>query len=257
MKAQEKEKKNKRRGLIVTFLFHGVLIAIALIPYTQYIYETESTDIELAENQPKKIYTELNTEVVMSHTTSNSSSRSSSQPLPTTEPDPKPSAEEPKEVVTEENIVTETVVVPETPNNNENFIPIPLPFPFPYFGNPNGNGNGGNGNGNENLGGNGNGDHGNGTWGNDNGNGKFSRKVISRPEAELKTITKKRGTMVIRLAIDRDGKVLDSKYMKELSSIKEDKLGKTTAKVALKYKFDRDYKVAEIQYCNITIIFEE
>jgi hypothetical protein len=259
MKKQEKEKKNKKRGLIITFFVHGALIALALLPISQYLNE-DLTDIELmADAKPEKIYTELNTEIMLSNETSRSSSRATAKPMSHPKPKPEPTpAPEPKEVVTDNSFEIVPIAVPEIPNNNENLNPAPpTPNPLPNPGTLSNSTSNGNGTIGEIIGDVGNGDHGNGIWGNDNGSGKFSRKVVSRPEAELKKLTKQRGTMVIRLAIDRDGKILDSKYMKDLSSIKHDNMGNAAAKIARKYKFDRDYKVAEIQYCNITIVFEQ
>lgn len=259
MKKQEKEKKNKKRGLIITLFVHGALIALALLPISQYLNE-DLTDIQLmTDAKPEKIYTELNTEIILSNETNKSSSRATAKPMshpePNIEPTPVP---EPKEVETDNSFEIMPIAVPEIPNNNENFNPAPpTPNPSPNpatLSNSTSNGNGTKG---DIIGEVGNGNHGNGIWGNDNGSGKFSRKVISSPEAELKKMTKKSGSLVIRLAIDRDGKILDSKYLKDLSSIKHDNMGNAVAKISRKYRFDRDYTVAEIQYCNITIIFKQ
>ena len=122
MAKQEKEKKEKKRALFVTLFFHGILVAIALIPITQYMQEDKSS-IELAEEAvPKKIYTELKTEVIMSNNNNRSSSRSGEKPLPTTDPKPPAPQEDPKLVVFDDNIKAEPVPTPETPNNNDNIL---------------------------------------------------------------------------------------------------------------------------------------
>jgi hypothetical protein len=232
--------------MFFAMLFSGVAIAVTIMPFTQYILQ-ETMDIELLDLPDEKIYTEIPTEFIISNTTSHSSRSNAApkeDPKPEIKPEPTP---DPKEVVTDDNIKEEPVPTPPTPNNNENINPAP-PTPAPNPSNNNSSNNNGNSNGNSN-------NNGNDIWGNDNGDSKFSRKVLAHPE-ELKKLTKEKGTVVIRIAVNRDGKVVGTKYMKELSSIKHEKLGKAAAYYSKKYRFERDYKMPEVQYCNITLVFK-
>lgn len=255
MNAQEK--KIRKKSMLYTFYFNAALLIIALIPFSRYIQQ-ENTEIVLMEfAEDEKIYTELNTEVIMSDESSRSASSGDAKPLESPDPKPDPApAPESKEVVTDNNIIAQEIAIPEIPNNNENVNPAPGPQISEHIAAANSTTNG-NGILDNSFGNTGNGINGNGIWGNDTGDGKFRRKVTSRPEADLKKLNKHEGSVVIRLAIDREGKIVGSKYMIELSSIKNESLGKAAAKIAKKYKFDKDYTVPEIQYCNITIIFEK
>jgi outer membrane biosynthesis protein TonB len=246
-----KEKKNKKRGLIFAFFFNAVLVALLAIPMIQSM-DNEDPGLEIAEIEEQKIYTELPTEFEISpEENSNASSRPDPAPKsePEPEPDPQPAPEEePKEVVVDENSEEIPVPTPETPNDNEDIKPAPpKPAPDPKPSpNTNTNGNGSspiNSNGNSNV------------WSDDNGNGKFSRKVIHRDD-RIKGLTKEHGTIVIRLAVDPYGRVVGAKYQKNLSSIKHDKLANAVMHYLKNYKFSRDYKVTKTQYCNFTITFD-
>lgn len=246
MTAQEREKKNKKKGMMFAVLFSVASVVATIIPFTQYIAQ-QAMDIELLDLLDEKIYTEIPVDFVISNTTSHSS-RSNAAPKQDPKPEPKPEPQpDPKEVVTDDNIKEEPVPTPPTPNNNENINPVP-PTPAPNPNSNNSSNSNGSNQGNSN-------NNGNDIWGNDNGESKFSRKVLQHPE-ELKKLTREKGTVVIRIAVNRDGKVVDTKYMKEISSIKHDKLGKAAAHFAKKYRFERDYKVPEVQYCNITLVFD-
>ena len=255
MTAQEKAIKNK--SMRYTFYFNAALIIIALIPFSRYIHEKNTEIVLMEELEGEKIYTELNTEVIMSNETSTSASSADAKPMESPDPKPDPApAPESKEVVTDNNTTAPEIAIPDVPNNNENINLNPGPQISEFIGTANSNTNG-NGILDNSFGNAGSGTEGNGIWGNDNGDGKFRRKVISRPEADLKKLNKHAGTVVVRLAIDRDGKILGTKFLIDSSSIKNESLGKAAAKIAKKYKFDKDYSAPEIQYCNITIIFEK
>lgn len=252
MANQEREKKNKRKGMLFAFFFAASIVAFAIFPFTQLIYPETTPEIELTDlEEPEKVFTELPTEFEITDSEENRSSRPEPKPKDTPDPQPDPEPEpEPKEVVTDDNIQEEPVPQPDQPNHNENINPAP-PEPSP---NPNPNSNSGsqtNGNGNSNNPSNGNGD----IWSDDNGKGKFTRKVIQRDE-RIKKLIKQRGTIVVRVAVDRDGRVKASEYQKGLSSIKHDRMGRVAEYYAKNYRFERDYKVAKTQYCNLTFIFE-
>jgi len=251
MANQENEKKNKKKGLLFAFFFTGSLIVLAVFPFRQIIQSTQLASLEMMElDEPEQKFTELPTDFEITNSEENRSSRPEPKPMDVPEPTPEPSPqEEPKEVVTDDNVETDPIPQPETPNNNENINPappIPSPVPAPTTGGSTTNGNGA-----SDSPSNGKGD----VWSDDNGQGRFTRKVTKRDD-RIKKLTKKEGTIIVRVAVNRDGRVTAAKYQYAKSTIKHKKMGRAAEHYAKNYRFERDYKVAKTQYCDLTFVFD-
>ncbi len=84
--------------------------------------------------------------------------------------------------------------------------------------------------------------------------GLFGRPVVYRPD--IKSLTEKNGKIRVELCVNRDGKVVSTKYMKQGSTIKDERLIKNALIMAKKYRFDRDY-TAPAKHCGeLTFVFE-
>ncbi len=84
------------------------------------------------------------------------------------------------------------------------------------------------------------------------GDGLLSRKVIHR--ANLDKLIKKSGKMVINLCVNRDGKVIYSEVNKDRSTITDPDLLKLAELTAAKYRYEKDYTVAERQCGTLSFI---
>jgi len=88
-----------------------------------------------------------------------------------------------------------------------------------------------------------------GDSGNDfDGDGLLTRKVIHR--ANLSSLIQETGKIVINLCVNRDGKVIFSKADRDRSTITDLALLKQAESTASKYRYEKDYTVAEKQ-CGI------
>ena len=77
------------------------------------------------------------------------------------------------------------------------------------------------------------------------GDGLLTRKVIYR--ASLNEIMKETGKIVINLCVNRDGAVVFSEVDEERTTIKNPLLMKKAEMIIAKYRFEKDYTVAEKQ----------
>lgn len=84
------------------------------------------------------------------------------------------------------------------------------------------------------------------------GNGLLTRKVVYR--ASLTEIIKKSGKIVINLCVNRDGKVTYSKIDKKLSTIRDPLILKKAEFAAQRYRYEKDYSVAERQCGRLSFI---
>jgi len=86
------------------------------------------------------------------------------------------------------------------------------------------------------------------------GDGLFNRKVIYR--ADVKKVTSEEGKIVIDLCVNRDGRVVYSKFNKAASSIKTTSVIRKALDVAQQYRFEKDYTAPDKQCGKLTFIFE-
>ena len=86
------------------------------------------------------------------------------------------------------------------------------------------------------------------------GDGLFNRKVVYR--ADVKSVTKEEGKIVIDLCVNRDGRVVYSKFNKSASTIKTMSVIRKALSVAQQYRFERDYTAPDKQCGKLTFIFE-
>ncbi len=86
------------------------------------------------------------------------------------------------------------------------------------------------------------------------GDGLFNRKVVYR--ADVKKVTKEEGKIVIDLCVNRDGRVVYSKYNKAASTIRTTSVLRKALEVAQQYRFERDYTAPDKQCGKLTFIFE-
>ncbi len=86
------------------------------------------------------------------------------------------------------------------------------------------------------------------------GDGLFNRKVIYR--ADVKSVTKEEGKIVIDLCVNRDGRVVYSKFNKGASSIKTMSVIRKAMDIAQQYRFEKDYTAPDKQCGKLTFIFE-
>jgi hypothetical protein len=85
------------------------------------------------------------------------------------------------------------------------------------------------------------------------GDGVITRRVIHREN--ITQIAKVSGKVVLRVAIDRAGKVTYVAYMPEKSTITDDDLIKRASHLAAKYRYEADYKAPKREWGELTFIF--
>ncbi len=84
------------------------------------------------------------------------------------------------------------------------------------------------------------------------GDGLLTRKVIHR--ANLNNLIKETGKIVINLCVNRDGKVIFSQADKKNSTIADPVLLKKAESTASKYRYEKDYTVAEKQCGKLSFV---
>lgn len=96
---------------------------------------------------------------------------------------------------------------------------------------------------------------GNGSGGDDfRGDGLLTRKVIRR--ANVESLIKEPGRMVINLCVNRDGAVIFSEVNERMTTLTDKKLLKDAEYTATKYRYEKDYTAAERQCGRLTFIIE-
>ncbi|MEM8909010.1 MAG: hypothetical protein AAGD05_14280 [Bacteroidota bacterium] len=86
------------------------------------------------------------------------------------------------------------------------------------------------------------------------GDGIFNRKVIYR--ADVKKITKEEGKIVVNLCINQDGRVVYAKLNDDLSTIETPSVLRKAIRVATDYRFERDRSAPRKQCGKLTFLFE-
>ncbi len=89
-------------------------------------------------------------------------------------------------------------------------------------------------------------------WGEVTGEGIFSRRVIYR--ADVRKITEEEGKIVIRLCINRDGRVVFAQN-DDATTISDPAIVRKAIQLTTKYRFERDYTAPEKQCGKLTYIF--
>lgn len=261
---EQKEEKNKKRGLYITIGFHVVLVALAFFPIMNAIQEAaeEPHTIELVSAQDLKDNAVEFVANAETKTRKNSSTRQESSPTVTpvpskVTPEPEPT---PQEVV-EETLPTEVVEDVEAPviTPSEVVSPTPVVNNTPTkvetqtttkTTNSNTKGttiqSGGNATNNTSN----SGDGGNAE---DMQEGVFGRKVTQRPN--IKGLTKTSGKIVIKVCVSQEGTVIAAQYVQSLSTITDPTQVANAVRAAKRYKFDVDYTSPKKQWGKLSFIF--
>lgn len=252
MKREEEEKKNKRRGLLIAFFLHVVLIGLALFPFMRYSLQqdvplTEAVDnimvfdFSRKEGASAKARSEPKQEMAKKSPAPASAELFKIEPLPvpevitTSTPEkiklPEPSMPEVKEVPqAESTVVDATEAVDPSPSTSENAT-NDAPSGDNQTGTSATSGE------TDAIEGEGKGSRYDGL--DLSGNGVLTRKVITR--ANLEEIVRQNGVFVVNICVNQRGIVVGAKYNEELSSINEPDLIRRAIDAALKYRFEVDH----------------
>lgn len=271
MKSTNKSKvegNNKRKGILTTIGWHAAIVAFALIPFMSM----NSMDEDKKEEQVSEIVIDFRANEA---STVKSSKPKASQappktnpkpaetkpkPKPTPKPTPKPKPK-PKPIVTVPK--PDVAPVPKSTEVAEKPDPAPekpaevaKPEPikgasFPSETTPAAE--------KPSEGTQGKGEApGASTDGEDaedyDGEGIFGRKVIFRPD--IKDMTQKNGRIVVKICVNREGRVMNATYTQRGSTITDSELVQLAERSAKKYKFNKDYTAPNKQCGKITFIFK-
>ncbi len=256
MKQAQAEQKVSRKGRMISFFFHSVIILLAVIPFMSY---KEKDDIQLEDGVQIMLFDfsqregasaeaspELEAETVKKAPAQAEAEQFEVESLPvpvviiaeTVEPVVLPEAKMPteKKVDKPETGVVDAVEADRSSRNNDG---------------PSRPTSGGNQNGQSNSAGQSDVKEGDGQGskyeGMDlSGSGILTRKVIYR--ASLENIIRQNGTFVVNICVNRSGNVTGAKYNPEGSTITEPNLVRKAMDAATKYKFERD-ATAPAQQC--------
>jgi outer membrane biosynthesis protein TonB len=261
----EKEEENKKRGLLITFFVHAVVLCLAILPLM-----SATENLELAENtieftdfddiiieEPDVQFVDNVNDKARKNESNEPSETKEDQPTPEPTPAPEP-LPEPTPVETVEDDEAPVVTPVETPNDKDVQLDEtppkvdPKPDTKPTPSKPSGSASdknkpGGNATNNTNASGDG---------GDDDSlqEGVFGRKVMKRPN--IKGLTKKKGRIAIKVCVSQEGTVIATKYLQKLSTINEAKLIASAMRAARKYRFDVDYTAPKKQWGKLTFVFQ-
>ncbi len=263
MQKQANEKKNRKKGLYLTFFFHAILIGAALIPFL-------GRD---AEDQPQ-----YEAAIVVDFSDF-SSAASTSAPKRTKkvkkqqkQVEKKVEQEKPKPEQKTKPLNTDELFEDPLPESEEPADEIDIPDPEPVMpvieevdteeaaeeegeiaeeASESGDGNDGD---------RGEGDHGDMDAGEGEGvddfggDGIFNRRVIKR--GNVKSVTEQEGKIVINLCVNNEGRVTYADVDKAKSTIKNDYVLSKAEYCANQYIFERDYSVPKKQCGTLTFVFK-
>lgn len=261
----EKEEENKKRGLLITFFVHAVVLCLAILPLM-----SATENLELAENtieftdfddiiieEPDVQFVDNVNDKARKNESNEQSETKEDQPTPEPSPAPEP-LPEPSPVETVEDDEAPVVTPVETPNDKDVQLDEtppkvdPTPNPKPIPAKPSGtasdkNKPGGNATNNTNASGDG---------GDDDSlqEGVFGRKVMKRPN--VKGLIKTKGRIAIKVCVSQEGTVIATKYLQKLSTINEAQLIAAAMRAARRYKFDVDYTAPKKQWGKLTFVFQ-
>lgn len=260
----EEEKKNKKRGLFFTLGFHGVLVALALLPIMTSMQSMDleedtvmmmslndiqiQDDVDFVVNADKKVRRGAANKPSQ---TTNENPDPKPEPTPPTPPTPTPPP-----VVTDNNLESPAVATSEEPSNEPVQVdeapkvdPVPAPISTPNEpagkpsdvnisgGNTNTSGDGGDGGDDDSL-----------------QDGVFGRTVKYRPN--IKGLTKEKGKIAIKVCVSQEGTIIATKYLPNQSTLSDPDLIARSLRAVRRYKFDVDYSAPKKQWGKLTFIFD-
>jgi len=258
----KEEKENKRRGLIIAFFVHLILIGLACSPMMRAIENINLVEnaVELAsfqsvelEKPPKEFVVNADDKARKNKSSKESkSTKEELKPIPNPalepQPTPKPTEvleeEETQPVATSEQPMATTTSTTEAQEADDS---APTTAPAQGSTTPsNTNQAGGTANNNSSTSGDG---------GDDDSlqEGVFGRKVMKRPN--IKGLTKKNGRIAIKVCVSQEGTVIATKFLQKQSTIYDAQLVAAAAKAARRYKFDVDYTAPKKQWGKLTFTF--
>lgn len=258
-KKEQEEKKDKRRGLFITFTVHTAILLLALFPIVTAMEQAEGTEVLVS---MAHIQIEPQAQFVVNadkNVRKGSSNKPPKTKVETPKPEPTPPAPPKPEPAPVETV--DKIEAPAVTSGNEPDAPVqvdevpqqkPDPTPTPVNNAPSGkpsdtNSPGGHASTNTDASGDG---------GNDDflQDGVFGRRVKYRPN--IKGLTKQKGKIAIKVCVSREGTVIASKYLDKYSTLHDAQLIANAIRAARRYKFDRDYTAPEKQWGKLTFIFD-
>lgn len=255
MREKENERKSRKRGMLISFFFHSLLIALGLIPFLT----------AGGEKQPEPLQAAIMVDFTDFKSSAASRSPRKTQIRKAEKPKPKPVPEIPEPPRPLETAPDEESVLPtseiETPRPEplpevppiEETAPVETPeAPAAEAG----------GESEENPG-QGDGDSeedksplGDGVAIDENaGDGIFNRRVIER--ANIKDIIDRPGKLVVNLCINPAGRVTFAEIDQDRSTLRDRALLQRTEEVARAYRFERDYGAPYRQCGRLTFIIRK
>lgn len=271
----EKEKKNRKRGMLIAFFFHAALIIFGLLPFlTREVKEPKYEKvIEIQFAQFDASSKKADDKAGAKKKTEKKKTTEKKVEKP--KPEPKPEPKKTKPVLTDEKSKAppiKTTPKPKKVEKKKKKTTKPAPKPTKEVeetaeeadaseaatestkessGDAAENGKGKGDHGKDK----GEGKAGEGKDGDDfKGTAIFSRKVIYRPD--IKKIVKKKGRIAINLCINNEGRVVYVKYDKDASTIRDNDNIRKTLEATKLYKFERDYSVPKQQCGKLTFIID-
>ncbi len=262
MKQAQAEKKDKRRGRLIAFFFHSIIIALAVIPFMSHKAQEDLIlddgvqimlfDFSQREGVSAEASPEPEAETVQKAPAPAEAEQFEVEPLPvpdvilseTPEVVVIEEAKTPnKKVETPETSVVDVVEADRASNSKSDVLNSPN--------------SGGSQNGHSSS---------TGEEGVKNGEGKGSkydgldlsgsgvltRRVIYR--ASLENIIRQNGTFVVNICVNRSGNVTAAKYNPEGSTITEPNLVRKAMDAATRYKFERDATAPNQQCGRMTFV---
>ena len=258
VKKEQEEKKNKRRGLFITFTVHTAILLLALFPIVTAMEQPEGTELLVS---MANIQIEPQTQFVVNankQVRKGSSNKPPKTKVETPQPEPTPPAPpqpEPAPVETVDKIEAPAVASGDEPNAPVQVDEAPKQEPVPPkpvnnapAGKPSAaNSPGGNASANTDASGDG---------GDDDllQDGVFGRRVKYRPN--IKGLTKEKGRIAIKVCVSQEGTVIASKFLSKYSTLHDPQLIANAIRAARRYKFDRDYTAPKKQWGKLTFIFD-
>ncbi|CAM6000907.1 unnamed protein product [Sphagnum balticum] len=283
-----KENKNRLSGVAVTIAVHALLLLILFFFYItppNPPYEDNAggmtvnygtSDVGTGDQQQYTTVPVTVQQVAQANPSSEAASSSSQEDLETQNTEDAPVVEAKKELKKpKEKPNPDAMFKPQSKPVASNTPPTPKADPNALFspgaiGKPNkskgdgegkGKGDQGDPNGDPNSrnyhgGGTGNGP-GNGGDGLGNGNVRLSGRHVRYKPVPKNPCETARGRVVISISVNRDGKVVDTKFALTGSTTSDDCLVATARQAAMKYTFDANATAAETQTGSIIFIFKE
>lgn len=270
-----KEKKNKKRGLVLTVFLHTAAVLIALYPFlisAEEPLQPQQIAVQFVDFKTPTAGASKSKKAKATKKAPKPTPKKEVKPTPQPKPQPKPTPK-PKPVITtpEPEKTIETTPKVETPKKVEKPTPPAPPtptIPAPVeevaetaetaaeassdevsdvneSGSTIGTNEDGKDNGSSDLEGEGEGDD-------FSGDGLFRRKVVYR--ADIKKLIQKNGKITVDLCVNRQGNVVSATYNQELSTIKDKALIDKAVRATKRYRFEKDNSAAREQCGRLTFV---